>query len=69
MSALGAGRYGESVEVDLDLIADEAEHVKILNSPHVGSFLMTTEDLVSLASGVVPEWLRYDADAALGDQS
>lgn len=47
------------------LAYDEAEHMKILNSPPAGKFLMTTEDLESLAGGVVPEWLKYDADAAL----
>lgn len=64
----------EAIDVDQYLIeavrdARPAEPVKVLNSPAVGRFQVTVEDLESLAGGVVPEWLRYDADAALGDQS
>jgi hypothetical protein len=31
-------------------------------------FTYTEEDLQSLARGVVPEWLRFDADAALDEE-
>lgn len=31
-------------------------------------FTFTEDDLLSLARGVVPEWLRFDADAALDEE-
>lgn len=37
-------------------------------APHLPRFTYTEEDLLSLARGVVPEWLRFDADAALDEE-
>jgi hypothetical protein len=36
--------------------------------PHLYPFTYTEEDLQSLARGVVPEWLRFDADATLDEE-
>lgn len=37
-------------------------------APLLPRFTYTEEDLLSLARGVVPEWLKFDADAALDEE-
>lgn len=63
----------EAMDVDqylIDAVRDARPHTEaaVPNLPTYwyGQFALTTEDLGVLAGGVVPEWLKYDADAALG---
>lgn len=50
-------------------IQEQIKPPPLANSPAVARFQVTAEDLESLAGGTVPEWLKYDADAALGQTS
>lgn len=56
--------------VAADLAADEVAHEEFFDLTKEGEqvrawFAFTEEDLLSLARDRVPEWLKYDADAAL----
>jgi hypothetical protein len=51
------------------LALDEAAHEEYFKAASDGrEFSLSFDDLTALAGGVVPKWLKYDADAALGDQ-
>lgn len=60
----------EAIDVDqylIDAVRNASpEPGPLLNTASIGCFAVIPEDLASLAGGVVPEWLKFDADAAIG---